>query len=445
MVKGFSMLKFFHRRWSSAILLVVALPAHGIEIGPGDDLEAAAASLAPGEELVLRGGTYAFNENITITANGTPTEPIVIRAKTGEQALLSQATTQHNVVEVRNSSYLVIRGLRFTGGSHGIRLINSDYVTIEECEIFETGDVGISANSGGTYEGLRILRNHIHHTNSTGEGMYLGCNNDNCRVANSLIEGNYIHDTNRPSVNQGDGIEIKEGSYGNIIRDNVIHDTKFPGIIVYSTVGNGPANIVERNVIWNVSDNTVQIAADVVFRNNIVLGNLALQAHQSGSPSNIQILHNTIINSGDGIEVRRVSGPVTIANNAVYAGGQAIRLISGSLGQVQLAGNIGDGGLSGGSSGYADGNGIDTDMVAGNYNGSPPIDPFPAAGGALVGAGDPAHAVLNDFNGNPRSGAPDVGAYAFDAGGNPGWRITAGFKSATAAKVPKPPTNVEAN
>ena len=237
-----------------------------VEIGPGDDLESASAALAPGEELVLRGGTYFFDENVTITANGTPAAPVTIRAKAGEQPIIEQATTTHNVVEIRDSSYLIVRGIGFTGGSHGIRLMNSDFITIEDCELQETGDVAISANSGGTYEGLRILRNHIHHTNGTGEGMYLGCNNDGCRVANSLIEGNYIHHTNRPSVEQGDGIELKEGSYGNVIRDNVIHDTFYPGILVYSTVGNGPANIIEGNVVWNVSDNTVQVAADAMKR-----------------------------------------------------------------------------------------------------------------------------------------------------------------------------------
>ena len=275
-------------------------PVIGAEIGPSDDLEVAAAALSPGEELVLRGGTYFFDENVTITANGTAAQPITIRAKNGEQPIIEQATTNQNVVEINGSSHLVISGIEFTGGSHGIRLINSDYITIEDCEVHETGDVAISANSGGTYEGLKILRNHIHHTNGTGEGMYLGCNNDGCRIANSLIEGNYIHHTNRATVEQGDGIEIKEGSYGNIVRDNVIHDTKYPGILLYSTVGNGPQNIVEGNIVWNVSDNTMQIAADAVIRNNIVLGNVSFQSHQSGSPSNIEFVHNTVVNDGSG-------------------------------------------------------------------------------------------------------------------------------------------------
>ena len=422
------------------------IPVFGAEIGPSDDLEAAAAALVPGEELVLRGGTYFFDENVTITANGTAAQPIVIRAKNGEKPIIEQATANQNVVEINGSSYLVISGIEFTGGSHGIRLMNSDYITIENCEVQETGDVAISANSGGTYEGLKFLRNHIHHTNGTGEGMYLGCNNDGCRIANSLIEGNYIHHTNRATVEQGDGIEIKEGSYGNIVRDNVIHDTKFPGILLYSTMGNGPANVIEGNVVWNVSDNTMQIAADAVIRNNIVLGNVSFQSHQAGSPSNIEFVHNTVINDGSGIEVRNVSGPVLIANNAVYSQSQAIRLISGDLSQVQLFGNVGAGGLSGGSSGYVDGNGISTDMVDGNYNGAPPINPFPAPGSALIDAGNSAYITAIDFNGNPRGGSPDAGAYTFDQNGNPGWTISPGFKATSSeTTVPMPPEDLRAD
>ena len=411
-----------------------------VEIGPGDDFEATAATLQPGEELVLRGGTYTFNENITVSVNGTEIQPITIRARDGEQAILEQATGNQNVVEIRRSSYLVLRGLTFRGGSHGIRLIDSDYITIEDCEIYETGDVALSANSGGTYEGLVIRRNHIHHTNGTGEGMYLGCNNDGCRIANCIIEGNYVHHTNRPSVNQGDGIEIKEGSYGNIVRNNVVHDTNYPGILLYSTVGNGAPNIVEGNVVWNSNDNTIQIAADAIIQNNIILGNVAFQSHQAGSPSNLQFIHNTVISPGNGVEVRNVTGPVTIANNAVYAQGTAIRLISGNTSQVTLSGNVGAGGLSGGSSGYSNGNGIGNDMVNGNYAGAPPVDPFPADGSALIGAGDPAYTTIVDFNGSVRSGSSDVGAYHYWPGGNPGWVITEGFKSP--GTPPMPPRNL---
>jgi hypothetical protein len=437
-------LRHWFRAGTALSLALGSASALAIDITPAGDLRAAIAALRPGDELVLAGGTYNMSSAFRVTIVGTQQQPITIRAKTGEQPRIHMSTGAQNIIEVSGSRYVTLRGIEFTGGSHGIRLMDSDFVTIESCEIHETGDVALSANSGGTYEGLRILRNHIHHTHGTGEGMYLGCNSNACRIANSLIEGNYIHHTNGPDVAQGDGIEIKEGSYGNTVRDNVIHDTNYPGIITYSTVGNGPPNVLEGNVVWNSNDNAIQSAADVIMRNNIVLGVVTLQSHQAGSPGNVQIVHNTIINSGAGLEVRNVVGPVLIANNAIYSeSSNAIRLISGSLNLVTVAGNVGRGGLSGGSSGYTEGKGIAVDFVAAHY-GVPPIDVFPKSGSALIGAASSAHVTALDFNGTSRAGANDAGAYRFGAAGNPGWQISAGFKTSGSIVRPEPPTNVTA-
>lgn len=439
------MLAFSRRIFAVAVAAVLsagAPAAFAADIAPGGNLRSAIAALKPGEELRLAGGTYTMDSGFRVTVNGTAQQPIVMRSKDGERAVIQQTNAGQNVFEISGSSNFVVRNIEFTGGSHGIRLMSSSFITIEGCEVHDTGDVAISANSGGTYEGLKILRNHIHHTNGTGEGMYLGCNSNGCRLANSLIEGNYVHNTNGPTVEQGDGIELKEGSYGNVIRDNVIHDTNYPGIITYSTVGNGAANIVEGNVIWNTNDNGIQSAADAIIRNNIVLGSpIALQNHQAGSPSNMQVIHNTVINGDAGIIVRNVVGPVVIANNAVYAqSGSAIRLVSGNLGMVTVAGNVGQGGLSGASSGYVEGKGIGADFVAATF-GVPPINVFPKAGSALIGAASDAHTAPLDFNGTSRAGSSDAGAYRFNAAGNPGWKIVAGFKNAVR---PNPPTNLSA-
>lgn len=432
----------FPRTAGVVLLAMMAGQASAAEIAPGDDLPGAVAALKPGDELVLRGGTYSFDRRLRIAVNGTASRPVTIRARDGERAVIRQSSTANNVIEIADSSHLVLRGLEFAGGSQGIRLIDASHITIRQCDIHDTGDVALSANTSGTYEGLVIVRNHIHDTNGTGEGMYLGCNHDACRVANSLIEGNYIHDTDASTVEQGDGIELKEGSYGNVIRHNVIHDTNYPNIITYSTVGNGPPNIIEGNVMWGSGDNALQVAADAIIRNNVILGApVAFQAHQAGSPSNIRFVHNTVVHTGPAVEVRNVSGPVIIANNAVYSrSGPAIRLISGDLGQVTLAGNVGRGGVAGGSGGYGEGRGVGADFVHGHFLGVPPIDLFPAPGSALIGAGDPAYAAPEDFNGDTReTDAPDAGAYQFRPGGNPGWPIDAGFKLGLEDGVPRPP------
>ena len=435
------------RTFLIAAILSLGLTAHAAvyEVSPDDDLRAAIAALGPGDELRLAGGVYSLDSRFNISPVGQPDRPITIRSKEGELAIIEMTTGMQNVVEIQGSRHLLVKGLVFRGGSHGIRLMDSDFVTIEDCEIYETGDVALSANAGGTYEGLVIRRNHIHHTNGTGEGMYLGCNRDACRVIDSIIEWNYIHHTNRSSVDQGDGIELKEGSAGNIIRHNVIHDTHYPGIITYGTVGNGPPNIVEGNLIWNSNENGIQSAADSIIRNNIVIGApIALQAHQAASPSNQQVVHNTVIVRGSGINVRNVSGTVLIANNAVYSeSGTAIRLISGDTSQVTVSGNVVQGGVSGANSGFREGNGIGTDFVAAHFNGAPPIDLFPGSDGALTGNGTADYVPEEDFNGDRRDGNADAGAYRYDPEGNPGWALAADFKSGKLRRS-IPLSNVEA-
>ncbi len=433
------MTRTFARR--AALLAAALLPTLGPaqEITPQDDIHAAVAALQPGDELVLGGGDYVIDRSLIINLYGTAAEPIVIRAKDGERPVILMTNFGRYTVDIDGAAYVELHGIEINGGAQGIRMREADYITVADCEVHNTEDVAIAVNWTGTYTGLRLVRNHIHDTRNTGEGMYLGCNNDFCRVENSLIDSNYIHHTNGPTVTQGDGIELKEGSSGNVISNNVIHDTNYPGILTYSTVGNGPPNIIEGNVMWNSNENGMQVAADAIVRNNIIIGApIAFQAHQAGRPSNLEFVNNTVIVPGDAINLRDVSGPVLIANNAVYSGsGTAINLISGDLSQVTVSGNVGQGGISGGSAGYVEGNGLAADFVSANFSG-PPIDLFPSPASALIGAADASVAPPIDFNGNARSAPHDAGAYSFRAGGNPGWTIGEDFKGASAIR-PNPP------
>ncbi|MEX1368379.1 MAG: right-handed parallel beta-helix repeat-containing protein [Nannocystaceae bacterium] len=416
--------------------MLVAIPASAaiVEVGPGDDVEAAINAAMPGDEIVLADGEYMLTERFSFDIAGTAALPIIIRAADGAQPHLHRPDAAQNIIDIDGATWVEIRGIEFSGGSAGIRISGADHLTIRDCEVHDTGDVAIRANDAGVlYESLHIIHNEIHHTNDTGEGMYLGCNDDACRLGNGLIERNYIHHTNGPTIVQGDGIELKEGRYGTVIRDNVIHDTNYPCILTYSTVGNGPPNVVERNVMWNCGDHGIQSAADAVIRNNIILSanvdGIAMQQHQSGAPANLMVVHNTIIQStNNAISLRNAVGAVTIANNALYAQmGMAVFLGPGDTSMLTLAGNVGAGGVSGGGAGYVDGD-ITADFVDGHYGGAPPIDLFPAMGGALVEAGDAAYVPDDDFNTIARGGAADVGAYAYDPGGNPGWPLAEEFK-----------------
>ena len=418
----------------STLLVSGSALAATYEIAPGANLGQEIAKLKAGDELVLKGGTYTLTSKLTVSVAGTSAAPIVIRSKDGETAHITRDASQ-NVINVENTQYVVLRKLEVSKGSHGIRITSSSHITVEDCHIHDTADVAVSANVGGSkYQGLILRRNHIHHTNGTGEGMYLGCNNDGCQMFDSLIEGNYIHHTNQATVSQGDGIEIKQGSYNNIVRDNVIHDTNYPCILVYGTAGKA-VNLLERNAMWNCGDHGIQAEADAIIRNNLVLGakadGIRNQNHQQQSVEDLTIVHNTVLNAGDALRSDGIKSNVIIANNALYSqGGNALRA-AGTLSALTVAGNIGMGTTQGVSGGFTGGGSLSADFVDAAFGGAK-LNVFPKAGSKLIAAGDTKYVVSDDFNGTARGGVADVGAYKF-AAANPGWTVGAGFKDKTAS------------
>ena len=407
--------------------------ATDIEIGPGDDFRSAMQNLEPGDTLIMDGGTYTLSSYFELDLAGTEQQPITIRAATGQQPVVHYVDDSQNIVNIVDSSFLVIDGIEFSGGSRGIRLTNTSDFTMRNCHVHDTAANAISANDGGNvYARLTFFHNEIDHTGDTGEGFYLGCNDDGCRVHDSLVANNYIHDLNGSSITQGDGIEIKAGSYANIVRDNVIHDTGYPGITLYHVNGNGAPNVIERNIVWASGDNGIQVTADAIVRNNIVLSaaaeGIGIHASQGGTVGNLTIVNNTVLKaSGDALHISDVAGTVLVANNALYAPNGNAVFANGSTNLVTLVANVGTGGLSGVSAGFDATGDIATDFTDANYSGMPPQDLVPQSG-HLVGTADASTIATDDFNAEPRFPELDVGAYRNNPAGNPGWPLQAGFK-----------------
>ncbi len=416
-----------------ALIVQHAAGASIIEITPADNYRSAMQSLVAGDTLILHGGNYPLSSFFELVLNGTAQAPITIRAAEGEHPVMPQTNASQNIVNIRNSSHLIIDGMEFSGGSRGIRLQSSSDITIRNCHVHHTAANAISANdTGSNYARLTFVHNEIDHAGGTAEGFYLGCNNDACRIHDSLIANNYIHHLSGFGVTQGDGIEIKAGSYANIVRDNVIHDTRYPGITLYHVNGNGAPNIIERNLIWNSGDNGIQVTADAVVRNNLVLSAVAhgigIHASQGGTVGNLFIVNNTVLKaSGDALHINGVSSSVMIANNALYAGNGRAVYADGTTTQITMLANIGSGSLSGVSGGFDASGNIATDFAAASYAGAPPMDLVPL-GGRLAGSANPANLASDDFNLRLRTPQSDVGAYRADAAGNMAWPLQASFK-----------------
>ena len=329
------------RHWIPLCLglsLFSSAAAETIEVTPDGDWFALLSGdrLVPGDELVLRGGVYSDPRLLTVRLSGTAGKPIVVRAADGEQVTFERPDARQNTFNLAGNQHLHLKGFEITGGASGIRIApegdrQPSDVLIEDVHIHHIGGVAITCNhAGGDYKRMTFRRNHIHHTADHGEAFYLGGNDATAIFSESLIENNYIHDLNGPSVSQGDGIEIKQGSFGNRIIGNVIHDTGYPGVTVYGTQGKS-VNFIENNLIWNTGDHGIQAAADAVIRGNFIQNaancGIYSREHQGAVPNRLRIEKNYVADSQDaavriiGAESGKVDGEVIlqVLDNQLFA------------------------------------------------------------------------------------------------------------------------------
>jgi hypothetical protein len=352
----------------------------------GDRLERVLESVQAGKRVVIHEGTYTVNGRLAVRALGTEKEPVVIEGH--GRVVITRDDDKQNVLNIEGS-WFTLRGLEIRGGSRGLVIGAADHVLVTGCEVHGTGDAAVTANSADTSY-LSFERNHVHHTGGRGEGFYLGGNNATVVTHHTRVVGNHVHDT---GGEQGDGIELKTGSWACVISDNVIERTHYPGILVYGNGGRPERNVIERNVIVGSAEAGIQVAAEAIVRNNLVIGAkdacIASQPHQGASPRDLTIVHNTLVNEGTCFRARAWTGEgLVFANNALYSAGTACDGV-GPEGNVIVPSLLAFFGLA------LDGSARDA---------------TPAKGSPLVGGADPRHAVADDLKGAVRAGSVEAGA-----------------------------------
>jgi hypothetical protein len=395
---------------------------------PGDDIKTMAANLVPGDTLRLHGGTYDTDGFWLGNKAGTAALPVVIEAYPGEKPVMNCIDYSRNCIDISNCSYLTLRGLEVKGsggdGAKSTANTTNDHITIEYCIFHDVIGCGIDTKGNDSYWLVRY--NEIYNTNVTGEAMYFGTNSSTTYILHeSIVEYNYIHNT---GGSQGDGIEIKWGGHGNIIRHNVLHNVRQPSIITQLGDPASP-NIVEGNVIMDCTvDAGIQVYRNTIVRNNIIM-NTAMYGiavrPMTSTTKNITIVNNTFYNCKGAVYVSDADTSVVVANNACYelsTAQEAMVLVNSS---VTSSGNVYYGTLNGSWSGCTPGNAPNVDMEdpAG-------MDFWPTASSALVDTATAGYAPTTDFNGSPRPFGTgyDVGAYERSVSNNPGWMIQKDFK-----------------
>ncbi|NOU97796.1 lyase [Paenibacillus sp. LMG 31456] len=375
-------------------------PGNNVSVSTSAQLASAIGSASAGTTIVLANGTYTQSEAFKLNNKaGTASSPITIKAANQGQAIISGGA----FLEINNSSYVIIQGLKFTNTGNNALLLNGSnniQVTRNKFALPATGGALIWLQvSGVNSHHNRIDHNDFGNKSDTNPLIaYEGDGNGNISQYD-VIEYNYFHDVG-PWVDNGketirlglSGISLSNGY--NTIQYNLFENTDGEPEIVsvkssnntvrYNTFKTSKGGLTSRHGHSNsfygnffLGDGVETEEAGIRIYGNdhkiynnymenltkdaIILDNGNYDGGSSGYPANpsaddlraqwkiyrAQVVNNTIVNSTTGITVGSGKTYATqdsrVANNIIKNSSGILYNEIVSTNTV-FEGNIGNGG-----------------------------------------------------------------------------------------------------
>jgi len=341
---------------------------------PKRTISNAVGCLVAGDTLYIRQGTYSgIDNNSTFIPSGTSwTNLVTISGYPGEQVVLSGGSTEHGANITRTGTqYISFENLIFDGFYQSISLANTvHHIRFKDIEAKNTTLHCVQVGKDSHYNWF--IGGKYHNcgpsTTSGSQGTY----GFYVSSSNNIFENLEVYD------NAGFGFHFyytgcSNCVNNNIVRNSIVYNSSFCGIIFSSGTNNIASNNILRNNTWS---------------------GLCINYN---SVSNTKAYNNTIYGNGNpGIELQGSVNAV-IKNNIIYQNGGVIAEYS--------------------TSGTIQSNNLTTDpkfvnAAGGNFrvqSASPSIN----AGTALA-------EVATDFDGvaRPQGGAYDIGAFEYLSGGS---------------------------
>jgi hypothetical protein len=379
--------------------------ANGSIGSPWATIEYASSNMVGGDVLYIRGGTYGEVWDVYGPSGRNASLPTIIQNYPGETPIFDN-TGGANTLNGLN--WFVVSGLTIRNYSTAIVMGYGgacSNVTLTNLTVYNTINQGLQIYNNS--HDCLLVGSTVYGTGTgtqNGEGLYLGTGGDTAadNTHNITIRSNIFHNT------KDEAIELKQGTYSNIVEGNLIYtankaqDTYGAGggaveIDAEGTVNRysgNPTQIVRGNLIYDTYIGIHMVTGSSAY-NNIVYGCSFAGISVDSSDSYVRNVWNNTVASNPGIAVN--GGTASVVNNIGYGSG-SYNLVTNNAYFVNMAGH-------------------DYHLVVGS---------------APIGAGTNLFSgVATDFDGNarPSSGAFDIGAYQYVAAGG-------------AASPPPPPTNL---
>ncbi|AHG45232.1 RTX toxin [Rhizobium leguminosarum bv. trifolii CB782] len=379
--------------------------------------DAMASDLKPGDEVVVRAGTY--NESVNMYKDGSAAGYITLRSEVPGGAVIHSASGGANGINI-TANYVAVEGFEVYGSdSHGIVGDGVHHVKIANNVSHDNGASGIAFAGSDfiTIEGNETYKN-------ASAGWFSGI---------SLYQNRNI--TGAPD----------DGSFRNIIRNNISHDnvtksgahTDGNGIIIddfQSTQTSGHPNytfktLVDNNLVYENGSKGIQVtwSDSVTVKNNTAYHNnqdLLNDGTWRGELSNAQSSNNTWINN-IAVADPSVNKNNTAVDNTSYGGYTNANVV--------WANNNTYNGTAGQASVNTDGGNAMPSTANGNKLGIDPkflgaaSDNFHlGSGSAAIDGGTAKYGVGSvDLDGHARVvGTVDMGAYESGSSSTPGTPTT---------------------
>ncbi len=322
--------------------------APGTLESPWKTIGKAATSLAPGDTVLVRAGTY--NERVQVAVSGLPGAEVTFAAYPGESPVIDgtgiagSSEDLSGLFEVVLQSWVRVRGLRVQHATQGdltagILVESSQHVTIESCATYDTisSGIGVWGCADVTLVGNDVAR------------ACVGPMQESISVAGTTgfdVRSNVVRD-GPPAPAGKEGICVKDGSNSGEVHHNVVRDLHGKLGLYLDAWDKHTFDIdVHDNLVHDIEGaDGIALASemgglleDVVVRNNVSRDNgfygiaVGVNGTSPTHPMNgILIVNNTVAGNGTtgwggGITVYDPDASGVVVRNNVASGNAAFQI-----------------------------------------------------------------------------------------------------------------------